>query len=482
MKFPFFNILSLAILVIVTSFSYGQQRGNKNGNPPDRNKDNKPESVFYTSVPYHDYDVILGRPTSSSITLSILSYKTIEAYISYGKVNQNQLKSEVFKLKENEPFEFILNKLELNTEYCYNLFFKQNGDKEFVKSNKYFFHTQRKNIDNYQFTITADPHLDQNTDTLIYKKTFLNISDDSADFHVDLGDIFMTDKYRNNYKESLKQYLAQRYYLGLVCNSSPLFLVLGNHDGESGQRLNGSEDNMSIWSNITRKKFFPNPFPDEFYSGDNNKDAFAGLLQDYYSWEWGNSLYIVLDPFWYTPRAGSDDPWERTLGKEQYDWLKKTLEKSKAKFKFVFTHNLVGGRDIKGKARGGSEVVGFYEWGGMNADSTNGFKDHRKGWEMPIHNLLVKYKVSAVFHGHDHLFAKQEKDGIIYQCIPQPGAKGVGNVRNGEECGYVNGIILNGPGYIRVSVSEKDAKIEYVGTSINSENKKNMYSYEIKEN
>ena len=35
------------------------------------------------------------------------------------------------------------------------------------------------------------------------------------------------------------------------------------------------------------------------------------------------------------------------------------------------------------------------------------FAEHRKGWEAPIAKLLVKHKVSAVFHGHDHLYAKK---------------------------------------------------------------------------
>jgi hypothetical protein len=37
---------------------------------------------------------------------------------------------------------------------------------------------------------------------------------------------------------------------------------------------------------------------------------------------------------------------------------------------------------------------------------------------MPIHQLLLENHVTTVFHGHDHLFAKQELDGIIYQEVP----------------------------------------------------------------
>ena len=61
----------------------------------------------------------------------------------------------------------------------------------------------------------------------------------------------------------------------------------------------------------------------------------------------GNSLFIVLDLFWYTAgRAKTEgDHWHQTLGKDQYQWLAKTLTESKAQFKFVFIHHLVGGAD-----------------------------------------------------------------------------------------------------------------------------------------
>jgi hypothetical protein len=68
-----------------------------------------------------------------------------------------------------------------------------------------------------------------------------------------------------------------------------------------------------------------------------------------------------------------------TLGRDQYDWLKTTLENSSAKFKFVFAHNLVGGFDLGtvGNMRGGTEAAGFYEWGGKNPDGSWGFDQNR---------------------------------------------------------------------------------------------------------
>ena len=52
----------------------------------------------------------------------------------------------------------------------------------------------------------------------------------------------------------------------------------------------------------------------------------------------------------------------------------------------------------------------------------------RPGWPAPIHQLLVQHRVSAVFHGHDHLYVNQQLDGIVYQEVPQPSAK---NTKNG---------------------------------------------------
>ena len=52
----------------------------------------------------------------------------------------------------------------------------------------------------------------------------------------------------------------------------------------------GAADNLALWSNTMRKRYFPNPVPDGFYTGNTTKDRFAGLLQDYYAWEWGDAL------------------------------------------------------------------------------------------------------------------------------------------------------------------------------------------------
>lgn len=299
--------------------------------------------------------------------------------------------------------------------------------------------------DRFVFTITADSHLDDHTDREFYRRTLKHAAADKPAFHIDLGDTFMSEKHANR-AAAAQQYLDQRRYFDLL--GAPVHLVIGNHDGESGRYLDNTTNCLAAWSRSMRLRYFPEPLaPDG---------------RNYYAWETNNALFVVLDPFWFTPRSRrNDDNWFRTLGRAQYDWFKRTLETSRARFKFVFIHHLVGGADRQG--RGGVEVAPFYEWGGKNADGSDGFASHRPGWAAPIHQLLLSNHVAAVFHGHDHLYARQDLDGIVYQEVPQPGDP-KGSTRSAAEYGYKTGVILGSSGYLRVKMSPDKATVEYVKT------------------
>lgn len=103
-----------------------------------------------------------------------------------------------------------------------------------------------------------------------------------------------------------------------------------------------------------------------------------------------------------------------TLGETQYQWFKQTLEQSDATFTFVFTHQMFG------NGRSGVELADLYEWGGQNRRGVWEFDRTCPGWDMPIHQLMAEQHVTIFFHGHDHLFAYQELDGVIYQELPVP--------------------------------------------------------------
>jgi hypothetical protein len=431
------------------------------------------------AVPAHPFDLILGRPTLNSITVSVLCYEDTQGYITYGTQPGKLTASTLTRLLgKGEPVEMVLSSLQPNTQYFYQ-FHSDRGN-----SDEFSFHTARPPGSAFTFTVTADPHLDENTDCALYQRTLANALADAPDFHIDLGDTFMTGKYASR-TEAARQYLAQRFYFGQLCESAPLFLVLGNHDGESPRDRGSDVNSLAVWSNLMRKQYFPNPVPDDFYTGNVVKQPETGLLQDYYAWQWGDALFVVLDPFWFTQRRrGGRDNWTWTLGEEQYQWLKHTLENSHARFKFVFIHNLVGGADTQG--RGGAEAAPFYEWGGHNADGSDGFAQNRPGWPTPIHQLLVRNKVNIIFHGHDHFFAKQDLDGIVYQEVPQPGMPGGGKTpRSAVEYGYVSGVIFGSPGYMRIAVSPDRVVADFVYSCLPGDevlgrnNRQVVYTYTI---
>ncbi len=458
----------------------GQQRGGKDQGGSRLGGYETPPPA--NNVPKHDYDILLGRPTDTSITVSVLLFDDADALISYGNSTDDLLtNTKPYKVMAGTPVEIEIDGLKPNQDYYYQLKYRDVGQTKIQTSQVYSFHTQRAPTSSFRFTVQADSHLDENTSGDVYLSTLRNALRDRSDFHIALGDTFMTGKYvRPELAEP--QYLAQRYYLGSLCHSTPLFFCLGNHDGESskggkgknkGGGKNRARDNQKDlenptrnWSVDARKKYIPNPFPNlketkPFYSGNEAIVDNVGQVEDYYAWHWGNSLFVVLDPFWYSGGQSrtEGDHWHQTLGDQQYRWLENTLGASKAKFKFVFIHHLIGGADRNN--RGGVHSAPFFEWGGNELDGTNTFSKNRPKWELPIHDLLVQNKVSVVFHGHDHLYAKEELDGIVYQAVPQPGHPRFGNVRSAEEYGY-RGEVISSSGHLRISVSSDSARIDYV--------------------
>jgi predicted phosphodiesterase len=438
-----------------------------------------PNPLFRTSVPRSDYDIVVVRPTRNSITLSILSYKTCDAKIEYSVAGRADFKTLSISLTGNNPALAVLDNLLPAQAYDYYYSYKLAGTASYIKSPKYSFTTARDAGQPFVLALTADSHLDMRTDTAVYRKTLDNLFEDKPDFMIELGDTYMNDKYGSDFSMAFYNYLAQRYFFGKVCHSMPLFFVQGNHDGEAGIYNDMTAQSRAVWSNNMRKKYFPMPEPGTYYRGNANKDAYAGYLQNYYAWEWSNALFIVLDPFWYSPVASANDPWARTLGAEQYNWLKETLQNSRATFKFIFLHNLVGGIDIDGKGRGGVEAVPFFEWGGKSISGLNEFAARRPTFEMPIHQLLVKYGVNAVFHGHDHFYGYQQMDGIVYQEIPQPSTITGSNPVQAADYGYRQGTFMGGSGYLRLTIGASSAKVEYVTTDIQvqSRNKSVWHQY-----
>ena len=411
---------------------------------------------------------LLGRPTATSITIQAFFDAEVEVSIHYGTTagtytNETPWQSFII----DEPAEVIINNLSPNTKYFYSLCYRSTGTTAFTSRPEHTFQTQRAVGSTYKFIVQADPHMDEQSNIPLYQLCLQNQLEDDPDFMIDLGDFLMTDKLKNLVTNAIPhdtipyrcKLLRSNYER--ICHSVPLFIALGNHEGEAGWNLNGTANNIAVWDTQERKKYFLNPSPDgSFYTGDTTIHNFVGLRENYYSWQWGDALYIVLDPYWYTnPKPTATTGWRWTLGQAQYNWLKNTLASSTARFKFVFSHQLVGGNP---EGRGGIEFADFYEWGGNNLDGTPGFAANRPGWDMPIKDLLTQNQVNIFFHGHDHFFGKQEKDCLIYQETPQPSHPNFNPSTYPTDYGYLQGQILPNSGHIRVTVGSSGVLVEYV--------------------
>jgi len=366
--------------------------------------------------------------TSARIQLS--TNQAVSAYIEYGyEKNKYTFRTSAIQLKAGSENFIALTNLKSNTKIFYRIRYALKSTGTYLAKTGAFF-TTSSSLGNSTFAIQADPHMDENSDAKVYSGTLQQIVAASPAFLMDLGDIFMVDKLQNKSEANIRARFELMLGFYKQLGSVPLKICLGNHDGELG------------YSKFNTKNYRKEYFPEQ-----------TGELA-YYSFEGPDQLHVVLDPFTYTTSNPKDDGWQWTLGKTQYDWLVDTLKNSKARHKFIYIHHLLVGNAT---SRGGVEIAKLNEWGGNNVDGTYGFDSNRPGWGKPIHQLLLENKVGFVFKGHDHLYVKQELDGIIYQTLMQPSHPG--DKLDVKQYGYLSGKGVGGSGFLKVRT---DANVAYV--------------------
>ncbi len=439
--------------------------------------------------PMANLSQLLGRPTDRSVTLSLLSATAGDAYVEWKLASDtNPKRSAMVSMSPGQPVEIEIDGLKPDAQVRYRLFRKAAGQPTFEPGAEGGFHTQRAPGSPFTFALQGDSHPERQGKMFhpdLYARTLGNVAKDRPDFYLMLGDDFSIERLIERQtlsRESVGEvYAYQRGFLGLIGSSSPLFLVNGNHEQAARYLLDGTDSNAAVLAAQARNRFYALPTPGRFYTGDEEKVERVGFLRDYYAWTWGDALFVVIDPYWHSPVAvdnragerahgdgkreegdnpkegqggkGKRDLWQITLGEAQYRWLTQTLTESKARWKFVFAHH------VNGTGRGGVEESDLYEWGGKDKRGRDQFQEKRPGWLMPIHALMVKTGVTVFFQGHDHIYAHQERDGVIYQSAPNP-ADSTYQAFNREA--YRSGDILPNSGHLRVTVSPKDVRVDYV--------------------
>ncbi len=420
--------------------------------------------------------LVLGRVSDRSVTVSALAKEPMEGFFEYGTTTGNyEHKTSPIALAAGKPIEAIFDNLNPNTEYFYRWQFRKPGEAAFQARPECRFHSQRAAGSTFTFAIQGDSHPErpQMSEPNLYARTLLNAAKDKPDFYICMGDDFSVAPIREVSFESVAaRYALQRPFLGLVAQSAPVFLLNGNHEQASLFNFNQTDERhaVAVHAQNARNQFYPTPAPDKFYSGDTESLPSVGLRKDFCAWTWGDALFVILDNYWHSPAQvdsgfreqeagggkggrGQRDWWALTLGDAQYQWFKRTLETSKAKYKFVFAHHVMG------SGRGGIDQCDLYEWGGKNRRGDYEFKERRPGWELPVHQLMVKHGVTIFFQGHDHLYCQQQRDGIVYQEVPMPADHGYMTY---NEDRYQSGVKLPNSGHLRVSVSPENVKVDYV--------------------
>jgi hypothetical protein len=489
------------------------------------------------------HNTVLGRPTDRSIAVSVLAQAAGDAvWVEYGtQVNaagtelQGAQKTAAVTSTVGEPMVVDVEGLAADTRYFYRVHY-QAGSVGDAPDNLHTFRTERAAGRSFHFGVQGDTHPERYDNKMfhadLFTLTMQAARDRQPDLYFMLGDDFSAEEIIQSFKDDnygagylftaaaegsapYSEYAAlphpfsqpmivdgvnaprhdaayrelRERYLGLLANATSLFLVNGNHEQAHSASLGGIFNNAAIWAADGRLKYYPLPAPGPFYSVDTEKmtpvngyptlQAPDGLLRDYYAFTWGDALFVTIDPYWHAPKmpestlyngdGKKSSLWNATMGDAQYAWLRQTLETSSAKWKFVFTHH------INGTGRGGASGLGEGEWGA----ATSELQANRPGWTKPIHQLLVDTKVTIFFQAHDHLFARETVDGVVYQAVPNPGdnsyfayncdAYAPASVAWSGPAGYgkydaTESVRMPNTGFLDVSVSAEAVRVAYVRT------------------
>lgn len=370
------------------------------------------------------------------MAVNVMASAGTEVYVEYGTASGlYTANSPVFALTDGPTTTIELAGLQANTRYFYRARYRLASESAYRVEPERSFWTQRASGTTFTFAVQGDSHPERagqmfNAD--LYALNMRNAAAERPDFYIGLGDDFSIEPLldRNTWSESTvnQLYANQRNWFALVGHSTPVFLVNGNHEQAAAYLMNGRYNTPYAAAPALQAKartsYFALPAPDAFYTGDGDVLPGVGPLRDYYAWTWGDALFVVIDPYWHSPVPvdngvpGVDkvtDLWQATMGDAQYQWLKRTLESSRARYKFVFEHHVLG------TGRGAAAIVHQYEWGGYNKNGAAfEFGSMRPTWTKPIHQLLNDTGVTIFFGAHDHLFAREKVDNVIYQSVPNP--------------------------------------------------------------
>lgn len=218
--------------------------------------------------------------------------------------------------------------------------------------------SDQKSENKFSFAILGDTQYFKPGTNGGYQTAVSNIKKNNPNMIFAVGDLSSCDggldceNKYNNWKSVLGNFASKTYPMQ------------GNHDRVGKERAD------SVWEKVFN--YLPSNGP-------------SGFVKFTYSFDFEDSHFVVLD---------SDKPKENIINETQRNWLESDLSKNKNKNIFVFFHEPAYPTNSK---------IGE----GLDANA----KDRDALW-----NILTKYKVKAVFSGHEHIQSRRKVNGI-YQFV-----------------------------------------------------------------
>ena len=235
------------------------------------------------------------------------------------------------------------------------------------------------------------------------------------------------------YGDTRSRHDVHAQVMAAVEKTNPDFIV------HTGDLVNTGTDTQlwPIFFNIekavlSKAAFYPSLGNHE--KNDNQYFEFLDAKEPYYSFNWGNAHFSILnsDIDSFAPGAeGRDRYW-----REQVNWLEQDLQKSQnADFRFVVAHHPP------------FTAVSYRQ--GDNPHIT------------ALVPMMEKYKVTAMFDGHDHNYQHFEKKGVQYITT---GGGGAPLYDVDLPPAYITKKVEKTENFVRVQVNGNRAVVEALGT------------------
>lgn len=405
----------------------------------------------------------LGCPTQKSMTINLVGGEDpITCYIRYAN---NTLEKPGWQQTESifiaalTPKEIVLKNLIPETEYRYQVYARKEKESDFEVVVENSFRTQKISRSSFSFAMFSDSHINpfKKARYSVLNRITSSILARKPDIALMLGDNIQTFASHGGPMTEKRfgpvLYAHLRHAIGDVPSIIPIFNVMGNWEGENGWHSKEKRQ----WAREARLSFIPTPGVKTYPEGGSSNG-------DYYGFNWGAALFLVLNVTGYTipdhamhSPIGKPDDW--SLGEKQKQWLYGRLSHSEAKWKFLFIHHTVAGN-------AGDDVNSRYGRGGGRAANV--------GEQATIHKWMKEFNVQALFYGHDHVFTDIPVDGIHYVCV---GSAGAPWKFTEAVTGYDK--YWKPSGYTWVDVYGNKVKIAFIEANTSSTEYKVLHSFEI---